>query len=85
VAQSYPQALGSIFVTSYDLQGYGGGIQTHLHTGINYNSKSKSKLLYDWRFTANQFVLAASIPERTQPGFVLSHLHNFLSMKMIFP
>jgi hypothetical protein len=23
-------------------------------------SKSKSKLLYDWRFTANQFVLASS-------------------------
>jgi hypothetical protein len=25
-----------------------------------YSSKSKSKLLYDWRFTANQFVLASS-------------------------
>jgi hypothetical protein len=26
VAQLYPQALGSLFVTSYDLLGYGGGI-----------------------------------------------------------
>jgi hypothetical protein len=25
-----------------------------------YSSKSKSKLFYDWRFTANQFVLASS-------------------------
>jgi hypothetical protein len=28
VAQLYPQVLGSIFVTSYDSQGYGGGIRT---------------------------------------------------------
>jgi hypothetical protein len=27
VAQLYPQALGSLFVTSYDSQGYGGGIR----------------------------------------------------------
>jgi hypothetical protein len=27
------QALGSIFIASYDLQGYGGGIRTHLHMG----------------------------------------------------
>jgi hypothetical protein len=33
VAQLYPQALGSFFVTSYDSQSYGGGIRTRLHTG----------------------------------------------------
>jgi hypothetical protein len=33
VAQLYPQALGSPFVTSYDTQGYGGGIRTRLHAG----------------------------------------------------
>jgi hypothetical protein len=33
VAQLYPRALGSIFVASYDSQGYGGGILTRLHTG----------------------------------------------------
>jgi hypothetical protein len=31
----YTQALGSIFVASYDLQGYGGGIRTRLHTGFS--------------------------------------------------
>jgi hypothetical protein len=35
VAQLYPQALGSLFVASYDSQGYGGGIRSRLHTGAN--------------------------------------------------
>jgi hypothetical protein len=34
VAQLYSRALGSLFVTSYDSQGYGGGIQYRLHTGL---------------------------------------------------
>jgi hypothetical protein len=29
----YPRALGSLFVTSYDSLGYGGGMQTRLHKG----------------------------------------------------
>jgi hypothetical protein len=33
VAELYPQALGSLPVASYDLQGYGGGIRSRLHTG----------------------------------------------------
>jgi hypothetical protein len=39
VAQLYPQALGSLFVTSYGSQGYNGGILTRLHTGLwlNFN------------------------------------------------
>jgi hypothetical protein len=32
VAQLYPPALSSLFVLSYDSQGYGGGILTRLHT-----------------------------------------------------
>jgi hypothetical protein len=36
VAQLYPPALGSLFVASYDLQGYGGGIRTRFHMGTNY-------------------------------------------------
>jgi hypothetical protein len=35
VAQLYPQALGSLFIASYDSQGYGGGILPRLHTGSN--------------------------------------------------
>jgi hypothetical protein len=34
VAQLCPQAPGSLFVASYDTQGYGGGILSRLHTGI---------------------------------------------------
>jgi hypothetical protein len=33
VAQLYSQALGSLFVASYDSQGYGGDIRPRLHTG----------------------------------------------------
>jgi hypothetical protein len=34
VAQLYPQALGSLFFTSYDSQGYGGGNRTRLYKGL---------------------------------------------------
>jgi hypothetical protein len=33
VAKLYPQALRSLFVVSYDLKGYGGGLRTRLHMG----------------------------------------------------
>jgi hypothetical protein len=59
MAQLHPQALDSLFV-AYGSQSYGGGIRTGLHTGLNSLSKSKSESLYDWRFTANRFVLASS-------------------------
>jgi hypothetical protein len=35
VTRLYPQALSSLSVASYDSQGYGGVIRTHLHEGIN--------------------------------------------------
>jgi hypothetical protein len=34
MAQLYPQALCSLFVASYDSQGYGGGIRSLLHTAL---------------------------------------------------
>jgi hypothetical protein len=34
LAQLNPQALGSLFVASYDPQGYNGGIRTRLHAGL---------------------------------------------------
>jgi hypothetical protein len=34
VAQLYPQALDFLFITSYDSQGYGGGIRTRLHARV---------------------------------------------------
>jgi hypothetical protein len=35
VAQLYPQALASLFVASYDSQGYGGSIQNLFHKGYS--------------------------------------------------
>jgi hypothetical protein len=37
VAPLYPRALGSLFVSSYDTQGYSGGILTLFHTGASYS------------------------------------------------
>jgi hypothetical protein len=37
VAQLYPRALGSLFIASYDSQGYGGGIRPRLHTRFHYH------------------------------------------------
>jgi hypothetical protein len=34
----YPKALGSLFVASYELQGYGGGTRPRLHKGDNAES-----------------------------------------------
>jgi hypothetical protein len=34
VARLYHQALGSLFVDSYDSQGYGGVVRRRLHTGL---------------------------------------------------
>jgi hypothetical protein len=44
VAQLYPQALGSLSITSYDLQGCGGDIQTRLHTGFPYMNSARTLL-----------------------------------------
>jgi hypothetical protein len=40
VAQLYPHAMGSLFVASYDSQGYDGGIRTRLHAGITDYTRS---------------------------------------------
>jgi hypothetical protein len=42
VAQMYPQALGSLFVASYDSQSYGGRIRNRLHAE-NYSHSSQSQ------------------------------------------
>jgi hypothetical protein len=47
VAKLYPQALGSLLVTSYDSQGYGGGIRPRLHTGLTSESESESYVTTD--------------------------------------
>jgi hypothetical protein len=48
VAQLYPQALGSLFIASYDSQGYGGSIRTRLNAGLVINqSQSQSYFTVD--------------------------------------
>jgi hypothetical protein len=50
VAQLYPRALGSLCVASYDSQGYGGGILTHLHTSHeSHSSQSQSHITTDYQ------------------------------------
>jgi hypothetical protein len=44
VARLYPQALGSLSVSSYDSQGYGGGIRPRLHTGLPRTRRLMSSL-----------------------------------------
>jgi hypothetical protein len=44
VSQLYPQTLDSLFVASYDSQGYGGGIRTRLHMALLSGNGSWSSL-----------------------------------------
>jgi hypothetical protein len=48
VAQLYPQALGSLFVASYDSQNHGGGIRPRLHTGSSGKNQSATFLDTIW-------------------------------------
>jgi hypothetical protein len=44
--------------------------QKHVEEKNSLNSKSASELLYDWRFTPNQFVLATSPLRLTASNFI---------------
>jgi hypothetical protein len=50
-AQLYPQALGSLFVATYDSQGYSGCILTRQNTVL---TATKSEIFYYGWYTANQ-------------------------------
>jgi hypothetical protein len=54
VARLYAQELGSIFVASYDSQGYGGGIRPRLHTGWFHSDLNG--LLYSISVSNEMFV-----------------------------
>jgi hypothetical protein len=62
----------SLFVASNDSHGYGGSSRPRRHTGSVSQSvsQSESELLYDWRFTANQFFLATSLLRLTTSNFI---------------
>jgi hypothetical protein len=46
VAQLYPWALGSLFIASYDMQGYSGGVLNHLNMG--YFLSHRNKISASW-------------------------------------
>jgi hypothetical protein len=65
--QIMPQALGSLFVASYDSQSYGGGIWPRLHTGESEYSRCYKNVL-----------IADTVPHRTHtkwgtPILLLAH------------
>jgi hypothetical protein len=70
-----PWALGSLFVASYDSQGYGGGILTRLHTG-----KSEIFLLYIiYRNSVctsqeSHYVILTRLHTRKSEIFLLAHI-----------
>jgi hypothetical protein len=75
VAQLYLQALSSLFVASYDSQGYGGRYSNPPPHGVK--AESKSELLCDWRLTSNQFVWVASPLRLTANSFLaIEHLRS---------
>jgi hypothetical protein len=63
VVRLQPQALGSLFVASYDSQGYGGGTRPCLHTGIALNW-SKVEVKVTLRLTVSQSVFLLGLMTR---------------------
>jgi hypothetical protein len=77
VAQLYPRALGSLFVASYDSQGYGGGIrprqpsslsQSQSHIAIDGQSINQPEIYYPLIVTVLLF-LGALFDKRTGLSF----------------
>jgi hypothetical protein len=88
VAQLYPQALGSPFVVSYDSQGYGGGIRTHLHKG-NDAISSKGYIKYVTKLWLASHVLLFRIAGEIRGGKIISKsltfMTNGLNIKIFCP
>jgi hypothetical protein len=88
VAQLYYQTLGSLFIASYDSQGYGGGILTLLHTtpSVSYDVSEYSyivlvifmKLKFFWINISLEFDLcpeyAIAFHTHPQTKCCISHL-----------
>jgi hypothetical protein len=79
VAQLYPQALGFLFVASYDSQSYGGGIRIRLHAG--YNSRFQVKVKVTLRLTVSQSV---SLGVEPHPGLMTRYLLHFDNYGLVF-
>jgi hypothetical protein len=73
VTQLYTQTLGSLFIASYDSQGYGGGVGTRLHKGTNCTKSTfyKNPIIVSCLFVAAKNCL----PSRYQATVVFINHH----------
>jgi hypothetical protein len=81
VAGLYPQALGSLFVASYDPQGYYGGIRPRLHTGMLYYRCVRAAFIglrFDFLSLSEVVEVTTSLIGGTQES--LSHGFTVVSM-----
>jgi hypothetical protein len=74
VAWLYLQALGSIFVDSYDLQGYSEGIRTNLHMGLNAFLSAQPLISKMWDYSVIFYTLKDGCKINKLDG------HDFTSM-----
>jgi hypothetical protein len=58
LAQLHLQALGFLFFASYDSQGYGGGIQPHLHMGCFVEMHVSTILEFDSYLTEDTLCIS---------------------------
>jgi hypothetical protein len=80
VAWLYPQALGSLFVASYDSHGYGGGIRPLLHMGLyEHIPVFRLKIKYVSVAWNNLTVTHANKLENTQKKFNFSYTLSYQS------
>jgi hypothetical protein len=67
VARLYSQALGSLFIASYDLQDYGGGVWPHLYTGISLLTSSDLNILLYSVSVSKELSVDHSYPRKRVP------------------
>jgi hypothetical protein len=83
-ARLYPQALGSLFIASYDSQGYGGGIRPRLHTesNLSYNRSSLYRLRTDNTENTSHVIPSQRAHWRTDCCLAMSY--NIRPLRHIF-
>jgi hypothetical protein len=82
VAQLYPQALGSLFVASYDSQGYGGGIRLHLHLHMGTDLMSRNSGTHFKYHASRNYANQDKEWRRVAPRVRTSHFSTKLSPRM---
>jgi hypothetical protein len=81
MARLYPQAMGSLFVASYDSQGYGGGIRLRLHTGLCRSVVSVLLLAYVSPYSSPEITLHITPTQTANFGPILNTLQVWPSFR----